>query len=64
MHGKATSSSLVERIKEAQAGDKQLQKFKERVKAGLRSDWSFIRMDPSSMVQGCACQQEKLDKNY
>ena len=31
-------SSLVNRIKEAQAGDKQLQKFRNQVEAGLRTD--------------------------
>ena len=31
-------SSLVERIKEAQAGDKQLQKFRDQVEVGFRID--------------------------
>ena len=31
-------SSLVERINEAQAGDKQLQKFRDQVEASLRTD--------------------------
>jgi len=32
-------SSLIDRIKEAQAGDKQLQKFRGQVEAGLRTDF-------------------------
>jgi len=56
--------SLIERIKEAQAGDKQLQKFKEQVEIGLRTDLVILEDGSPGMMQGCVCQEEKSDKNY
>jgi len=44
-------SSLVDRIKEAQASDKQLQKFRGQVKAGLRTDLILHGDDLLDMVQ-------------
>ena len=43
-------SSLIERIKEAQAGDKQLQKFRNQVEAGLRTD--LIINEDGSLIYG------------
>jgi len=45
---------LVKRIKEAQAGDKQLQKFKEQVEAGLRTDF-VIHEDGSLLCHARLC---------
>ena len=56
-------SSLIERIKEAQAGDKQFQKFQDQVEAGLRTDL-IIHEDGSLRYGARLCPREMLDKNY
>jgi len=56
-------SSLVERIKEAQASDKQLQIFKKQVDSGLRNDLVIHEDGPFDIVQGCVCPKEMSDKS-
>ena len=51
-------SSLVERIKKAQAGDKQLQNFKKQVEAKLRTDL-VIHEDESLRYGARLCAQRR-----
>jgi len=56
-------SSLVDRIKEAQVSDK-LQKLRDQVEIGLRTDLILHGIDLLDMVQDYVCPREMLDKNY